>query len=65
MKWFFVESFGGHFLDFLVEFEGSGANRKVLGFISSNFGPNPTPGSLGKGNHRGAILIIVIPDRER
>ena len=38
-----------------------GRSGKVLGFISSNFGPNPTAGRLLKGNKRGAILIIIIP----
>ena len=39
-----------------------GRSGKVLGFISSNFGPNPTAGRLLKGNNRGAIIIIIIPD---
>ena len=38
-----------------------GRSGKVLGFISSNFGPNPTAGRPPKGNNRGAIIIIVIP----
>ena len=40
-----------------------GRSGKVLGFISSNFGPNPTAGCLLKGNNRGAIIIIIIPDK--
>ena len=40
-----------------------GRSGKVLGFISSNFGPDPTAGCLLKGNNRGAIIIIIIPDR--
>ena len=39
-----------------------GRSGKVLGFISSNFGPDPTAGCLLKGNNRGAIIIIIIPD---
>ena len=39
-----------------------GRSGKVLGFISSNFGPDPTAGYLLKGNNRGAIVIIIIPD---
>ena len=39
-----------------------GRSGKVLGFISSNFGPNPTAGRPPKGNNRGAIIIIIIPD---
>ena len=39
-----------------------GRSGKVLGFISSNFGPNPTAGRPPKGNNRGAIIKIVIPD---
>ena len=39
-----------------------GRSGKVLGFISSNFGPDPTAGRLLKGNNRGAIIIIIIPD---
>ena len=38
-----------------------GRSGKVLGFISSNFGPNPTAGRPPKGNNRGAIIIIIIP----
>ena len=38
-----------------------GRSGRVLGFISSNFGPNPTAGRPPKGNNRGAIIIIVIP----
>ena len=40
-----------------------GRSGKVLGFISSNFGPDPTAGCLLKGNNRGAIIIIIIPDQ--
>ena len=40
----------------------TGRSVKVLGFISSNFGPNPTAGLPPKGNNRGAIIIMVIPD---
>ena len=39
-----------------------GRSGKVLGFISSNFGPNPTAGRPPKGNNRGAIIIISIPE---
>ena len=39
-----------------------GRSGKVLGFISSNFGPDPTAGCLLKGNNRAAILIIFIPE---
>ena len=39
-----------------------GRSGKVLGFISSNFGPDPTAGYLLKGNNRGAIIIIIIPE---
>ena len=39
-----------------------GRSGKVLGFISSNFGPDPTAGCLLQGNNRGAIIIIIIPD---
>ena len=39
-----------------------GRSGKVLGFISSNFGPNPTAGRPPQGNNRGAIIIIIIPD---
>ena len=62
---FLVEIFG---VDFNVFWSKSrvlgriGRSGKVLGFISSNFGPNPTAGRLLKGNHRGAIIIIIIPD---
>ena len=42
-----------------------GRSGKVLGFISSNFGPNPTAGRPPKGNNRGAIIIIIIPDKEK
>ena len=42
-----------------------GRSGKVLGFISSNFGPNPTAGRPLKGNNRGAIIIIIIPDIRR
>ena len=42
-----------------------GRSGKVLGFISSNFGPDPTAGCLQKGNHREAIIIIIIPDLRR
>ena len=43
-----------------------GRSGKVLGFISSNFGPDPTAGCLLKGNNRGAIIIIIIiPDGSR
>ena len=38
-----------------------GRSGKVLGFISSNFGPNPTAGRPPKGNNRGTIIIIIIP----
>ena len=38
-----------------------GRSGKVLGVISFNFGPNPTPGRLLKGNDRGAIIIIITP----
>ena len=41
-----------------------GRSGKVLGFISSNFGPDPTAGHLLKGNNRGAIIIIIIPDQQ-
>ena len=40
-----------------------GRSGKVLGFISSNFGPDLTAGCLLKGNNRGAIIIIIIPVR--
>ena len=40
-----------------------GRSGKVLGFISSNFGPDPTAGCLLKGNNRGAIIIIIIPEQ--
>jgi hypothetical protein len=36
-----------------------GRSGKVLGFISSNFGPDPTAGRLLKGNNRGAIIINI------
>ena len=39
--------FSGYFLDFLVKIYGSGVDREVregVGFISSDFGPNPTAG---------------------
>ena len=39
-----------------------GRSGKVLGFISSNSGPDPTAGCLLKGNNRGAIIIMIIPD---
>ena len=39
-----------------------GRSGKVLGFISSNFGPDPTAGCLLQGNSRGAIIIIIIPE---
>ena len=39
-----------------------GRSGKVLGFISSNFGPNPTAGRPPKGNNQGAIIIKIIPD---
>ena len=39
-----------------------GRSGKVLGFISSNFGTNPTAGRPPKGNNPGAIIIIIIPD---
>ena len=42
-----------------------GRSGKVLGFISSNFGPNPTAGRPPKGNNRGAIIIIIIPDEHQ
>ena len=38
-----------------------GRSGKVLGFISSNFGPNPTAGRPPKGNNRGTINIMIIP----
>ena len=38
-----------------------GRSGKVLGFISSNFGPDPTAGCLLQGNNRGAIIIMIIP----
>ena len=38
-----------------------GRSGKVLGFISSNFGPNPTAGRPPKGNNRGTITIVIIP----
>ena len=41
-----------------------GRSGKVLGFISSDFGPDPTAGYLLKGNNRGAIIIIIIPDND-
>ena len=53
----------------MVEIEGSGANRersgKILGFISRtcNFGPNPTAGRPPKGNNRGAIIIMIVPEQ--
>ena len=40
-----------------------GMSGKVLGSISSNFGPDPTVGRLLKGNNRGAIIIIIIPEK--
>ena len=40
-----------------------GRSGKVLGFISSNFGPDPTAGCLLQGNNRGAIIIIIIPEK--
>ena len=40
-----------------------GRSGKVLGFISSNFGPNPTAGRPPKGNNRGAIIIIIIQEK--
>ena len=65
------------FLDFFLGFSGGnfrvfwsnlrvlgriGRSGKVLGFISSNFGPNPTAGRPPKGNNRVTIIIIIIPD---
>ena len=38
-----------------------GRSGKVLGFMSFNFGPNPTAGRPPEGNNRGAIIIILIP----
>ena len=38
-----------------------GRSGKVLGFISSNLGPDPTAGCLLKGNNRGATIVIIIP----
>ena len=40
-----------------------GRSGKVLGFISFNFGLNPTAGRLLQGNNRGAIIIIIIPGK--
>ena len=37
-----------------------GRSGKVLGLISSNFGPGPTAGCLLNGNNRGATIIIII-----
>ena len=63
---FFVGFFGGNFRVFwsnLRVLGRIGRSGKVLGFISSNFGPDPTAGCLLKGNNRGAIIIIIIPDQ--
>ncbi len=38
-----------------------GRSGKALGFISADFGPNPTTGSPEKGNNWRAIIIIIIP----
>ena len=63
---FVVEKFGGIFKVFWSKSRvlgQIGRSGKVLGFISSNFGPNPTAGRPPKGNNRGAIIIIIIPDK--
>ena len=62
---FSVGAVGSHFLDFWLKSRVPGQigrSGKVLGFISSKLGPNPTAGRPPKGNNRGAILIIIIPD---
>ena len=42
-----------------------GRSGKVLGFISFNFGPNPTAGRPPKGNNRGTVIVCAsrIPPR--
>ena len=38
-----------------------GMSGKVLRFISSNYGPNPTAGRPPKGDNPGAIIIMMLP----
>ena len=55
----------GYFWGFLVKIEGSGANREVRegpGIHFLQFWSKSDGGTPPKGNNRGVIIIIIIPD---